>query len=104
MKATRNEMGVHHIYKHCTLVRRTELNGNKTIMSIWYFKIKIDLDGRLIKHKSQMCNHRGIHQFGVNYWEIFSPLVNWVSVRAMLALSILRDIHTKSVSFVLAYT
>ena len=25
---------------------------------------------------------------GVNYWETYSPVVNWMSVRAMLALSI----------------
>ena len=41
---------------------------------------------------------------GVNYWETYSPVVNWMSVRAMLTLIILRDIHTKSVDFVLDYT
>ena len=31
-------------------------------------------------------------------------MVNWIYVRAMLTLSIIRELHTKSVDFVLAYT
>ena len=31
-------------------------------------------------------------------------MVNYMSVRSMLALRILRELHTKSVHFVLAYT
>ena len=72
-------------------------------MSIWSFKRKRDPYGKLIKHKSRMCAHGGIHKYGVNYWETYSPAVNWMSVRAMLTLSILREIHNKSVFF-LAYT
>ena len=41
---------------------------------------------------------------GVNYWETCSPVVNWMSVRAMLTLRIPQKIHTKSVDFVLACT
>ena len=40
---------------------------------------------------------------GVIYWDDYFPVVNWISVRAMLTLSILQKIHTKSVDF-LAYT
>ena len=42
-------------------------------------------------------------QWGVSYWEIHSPVANWISVKAMLTLIILREIHIKSVDFVLAY-
>ena len=31
------------------------------------------------------------------------PVVNWMSVRATITLIILRELHTKSVDFVLAY-
>ena len=44
-----------------------------------------------------------MQQWGVNYWETYPPVVNWVSVRAMLTLGILQKIHTKSVDF-WAYT
>ena len=45
-----------------------------------------------------------MHQWGVNYWETYYPVVNWMSVRPMLTLSILRELHTKSLNFVLTYT
>ena len=32
------------------------------------------------------------------------PVVNWMSVRATITLIILRELHIKSVDFVLAYT
>ena len=68
-------------------------------MYICFFKRKSALDGRLIKHNARTCAHRGMHQWGVNYWENYSPVVNWKSIREMLTLSILREIHTKSVDF-----
>ena len=44
-----------------------------------------------------------MQQWEMNYWETYSPVVNWVSVRDMLTLSILIELYTKSVDFVLAY-
>ena len=38
----------------------------------------------------------------VNYLDTYSPVVNFMSVRSMLTLSILRELHTKLVYFVLA--
>ena len=81
-----------------------ELNGKNTIISIWYFNRKRYLYGRLIKHKPHLCANGGMHKWGVNYWETYYPVVNWMSVRAMITLSILREIHTNSIGFVFAYT
>ena len=74
-----------------------------TIIFIWSFKRKKSPDGRLIKNKSHLCAHRGMQKLGVDYWETQSPVVNWVYVRSMLTLIILRELHTKSLDFVLAY-
>ena len=81
------------------MVRRRELNGKNTIMPIYPFKIKRDTYGRLIKNKSRICSHGGMQKLGVNYWETYSPVFIWICVRAMLHLSILRELHTKSVDF-----
>ena len=40
----------------------------------------------------------------VTFWDNYSRVVNWISVRGMLTTSILQKFHTKSVDFVLAYT
>ena len=104
MESIRKEIGPHEIDKRWTLVRRRLLNGKKTIMSICSFTRKRDPDWRLIKHKYRMCAHGSIQKWGVNYWKIHSLVVNWMSVRAMLTLSILRELHTKPLCFVLTYT
>ena len=63
-------------------------------MSIWYFN----------SHKYKLCYHGYMQQFGVNYWYTYSLVVNWMSSRTVLALIILRNIHTNYVDFFLAYT
>ena len=60
--------------------------------------------GSIIKHKSRLCAHGGIQQWGVNYWETYYPVENWISIRAMITLRIIIEIETKSVDFFLAYT
>ena len=73
-------------------------------MSICSFKRKITPNGRLIKHKAYLCAHGGMQKWGINYWWTFYPVVNWMFFRAMLTLSILRELHTKSVDFALYRT
>ena len=41
--------------------------------------------------------------WGVNYWETYSPVVNWLSVRTLMALSIIHGLETHSIDFVLAF-
>ena len=69
MEAKSKEIGAQEIYKRWNLVRRRELNREITIMYIWSFKRKRDIDGRLIKNEALLCDHEVIQQWGVNYWE-----------------------------------
>ena len=39
----------------------------------------------------------------MDYWEIYAPVVNWISVRLLLILSIIHNLDTKSIDFVLAF-
>ena len=41
--------------------------------------------------------------WGINYWETYSPVVNWLSVRTLMILSIIHDLETRSIDFVLAF-
>ena len=41
---------------------------------------------------------------GVNYWDNYSPMVNFMFVIYMPTLIIIIEIHTKPVDFVLSYT
>ena len=41
---------------------------------------------------------------GVNYWETYSPVVNWISSRAIITLTTLIYLHAKYIYIFLAYT
>ena len=73
-------------------------------MSICSFKSNRAQCGRLVKHKSLLCNHVLMQQWGVNCWYTYSTVFKWMSIRAVLTLRILRDKHTKSVDFFLDHT
>ena len=77
--------------------------GIKPIMAIWSFKTKRYPYGTLNKHKARLCAHRVKHQWGINYWEKYAPVVNWVSVRFLLIISQLAGLETQALDFVLAF-
>ena len=75
----------------------------ETIMMICSFKRKMHPDGSLDKHKARLCCHGGQQQHGVNYWDTYAPVVSWSSVRILMTIAKLHNLHTKSVDFVQAY-
>ena len=75
----------------------------KTIQAIWSFKCKRYPDGTLNKHKAQLCVHGGMQQWGVSYWEAYSPVVNMLIVRLLLALCNIHGLESKSIDFILAF-
>ena len=71
---------------HWTMMeRRALLRGVKTIMSIWSFKQNGYPNGELNKHKACICTHGGQQIWGQNYCKTYAPVVNWASVRLLLA-------------------
>ena len=99
----RKEIGEHEIDKHWNLVRIRELNEKK-----YHFYMVLQEKEVPIweSHKTQSMYVRPWRyaEMGENYWDIYYPVVNWMSVRSIITLSILRELQTKSVYFVLAYT
>ena len=55
------------------------------------------------KHKARLNVHGGQHEFGFNYFQTYSPVVNWFSIRAIILLSIMNKWNTMQIDFVLAY-
>ena len=45
-----------------------------------------------------------MQQWGVNYWETYAPVVNWVSVRFLLVLSEIVGLNNRAIDFFLAFT
>ena len=104
IKAMIKEIDDHEGRGHWSLMLRSDLPlGAKTILSIWSFKRKRLPDGRITKHKARLCAHGGMQTWGENYWETYAPVVNWLSVRTLLIVSILNDLDARSIDFTLAF-
>ena len=73
-------------------------------MAIWSFKRKRDnIIRKVTKYKAIIYAHDGMQERGINYWETYAPVVQWMRVRIMLTLAAMENLHSKSIDFVLAY-
>jgi hypothetical protein len=41
--------------------------------------------------------------WGRNYWETYAPVVNWASIRLILAIAKIHGLFSKSINFVLGF-
>jgi hypothetical protein len=104
IKAMMQEVDDHEMQEHWTIMKCSDIPlGTKTIMAIWSFKRKRYPDGSLNKHKAHLCAHGGMQTWGQNYWETYAPVVNWDSVRILLAVAKIHELSSKSIDFVLAF-
>ena len=104
VEAMKKEISDHTKREHWELVLRSDKPKDvKTIMAIWSFKRKRFPDGSLNKHKARLCAHGGQQQWGINYWETYAPVVNWISVRFLLIIAQLGGLKTQALDFVLAF-
>jgi hypothetical protein len=83
----------------CSTVPRTA----KPIQAIWSFKRKQSPVGTLVKHKARLYVHGGMQQWGTNYWETYSPVVNMVTVHLILLLAQIYKLDLNAIDFVLAF-
>jgi hypothetical protein len=105
VEAMQQEVADHELRNHWTIVHcSTVPKTAKLIQAIWSFKRKQRPDGTLGKHKARLCAHGGMQQWGTNYWETYSPVVNMVTVRLILLLARIYKLESKAIDFVLAFT
>lgn len=103
LQAMKDEIKAHEDNNHWALVLRSEIGNEPTIKAIWSFKRKRRPDGSLLKHKARLCAHGGMQIHGVNYWDTYAPVVNWLSIRMMLTPSVIHQLYTTSIDFTLAF-
>ena len=59
--------------------------GRKALKNKWVFKLKRDGNGKLMKYKARQVM-KGFQQKGIDFDEIFSPVVKMTYIRAVLSL------------------
>ena len=70
---------------------------------IWAFRQKRLPSGDVKKRKSRFCCGGHKQQFAVDYFRVWSPLVNWTTVRLLLILSVILDLATQQVDYTAAF-
>jgi hypothetical protein len=84
--------------------KRNVSDGHKILSSVWAFKRKQQIDTRRVyTHKARLNIHGGQQTYGVNYWEIISPVVNLFSIRLGMPFALIFDWYTRQIDFVLAF-
>ena len=90
---------------HWKIIHREEVPTDQRILdAVWSMRRKRRIATREVyRWKARLTVHGGQQQHGVNYWETYSPVVNWFSVRFFLTLAILHGWQTRQIDFVLAF-
>lgn len=105
IKAMQKELADHVSRGHWKIIRQTQVPTGKSIIpAVWSMKRKRRVDsGEIYKWKARLNLHGGKQRHKIDYWETFSPVVQWFAIRFVLILSLLHKWHTRQVDFVLAY-
>jgi hypothetical protein len=73
------------------------------VSSVWAFKRKRYPDGSIRKLMARICA-RGFEQIeGINYFETFAPVVQWMTVRVILIMTILLNLDNKQIDYTAAF-
>jgi hypothetical protein len=104
-RAKLTEVNAHTSKGHWELWTKSEVPADQTVLpAVWAFKRKRRIDTREVyKYKARINAHGGKQTHGVNYWETYSPVVNWFSIRLCLILALIFKWNTRQIDFVLAF-
>jgi histone deacetylase 1/2 len=105
IEAMQREIKDHEELKHWELVPRSTVPRDTLILpSVWAMRRKRRIDTREVyRWKARLNLHGGKQVKNVHFWETYSPVVKWSSIRLFLTIALVRGWHTRQVDFVLAY-
>ena len=61
--------------------------GKKAISSKWIYKVKLKSDGSLERFKARLVIRGFTQQYGIDYQEVFSPMVKMAIIRSIIAIA-----------------
>lgn len=67
--------------------------GRSVVRCKWVFKLKRNVDGSVERYKARLVAKGHSQLEGIDFHDIFSPIIKLVSIRTMLALTALLDLE-----------
>jgi hypothetical protein len=91
IKAVVREINGHVENNHWELVKRDSVPDDAQIVpSVLSLRRKRDLTtNEITKHKARLNLHGGKQIYGMNYYEIYAPVVSWFAIRLMIIFGII---------------
>jgi hypothetical protein len=77
--------------------------GRKAIKNKWVFKTKLDANGNVSRYKARLVVKGCSQKYGIDYQEIFSPVIRYQTVRYLIALSVQMDLQINQMDAVTAF-
>ncbi len=77
--------------------------GRPIIDSTWAFKCKRFPDGLVKKLKARFCVRGDVQKQSIDYFDTYSPVVQWTTVHLLLIMPIILKLETKQVDFTFAF-
>ena len=104
-EAMKREFDVHRERKNWDVVSINDVpEGEKVIDSVWAIRCKgIYWQIICITHKARLNIDGGQQEFAINFYDIFSPVVDWFAIRILLIHAVIFKWHTRQIYFVLTY-
>ena len=104
IEAMEKELLDHTRRGHWEIVPTSQIpRGVKPINMVWSMKRKRDPAGDIIKWKARLCAHGGMQVQGDTYWDTYSPVVSWSTVRLVMILALVLGWEMRSIDFILAF-
>ena len=74
--------------------------GKNVLKTKWVFKKKLGPNGEVVKYKARLVAKGFSQKYSIDYYETFSPVTRFDSIRAILSLSVQNDmfVHQMDVS------
>jgi hypothetical protein len=77
--------------------------GVNIVSNKWVFKVKRLPNGRIDRYKVRLVARGFSQQYGIDYYEIFAPVVRIESLRILLAIAVREDLKVHQMDVVTAY-
>ena len=105
LKAMQKEFDSHMKKKHYELIERDAVpDGEDVLDAVWSMKRKRNiLTNMIYKYKSRLNIHGGQQEYAKNFYETYSPVVHWFSIRLLLIHAMLFRWSTRQVDFTMAF-